>query len=228
MMRTAFRFFRQTRLLLLVCAATVAASAQATSPAARQASIRFAVENPALQPSMYSLEIHEDGTGIYREMLSSASGPAVPVERPLHIHQPLLSHLFQEVQPGQFFTEGCQPSSGRVAFTGKKTLSYAGPAGEGSCTFNYSREKAMNEVANQLSAVAFTMQEGLRLSREQRYDRLGLYDELNSLCDAAQDRRALELENIAPELQAIATDGAVMNLARARARALLSAPEATR
>lgn len=188
-----------------------------------QPSIRLSVENPQqIEPVTYSLQIAADGSGVYRATLSDAGSAGEAVQLAFHIQEPLLSHLFGAVRSRRFFAE-CEPLEGRVAFTGKKTLEYKGPEGEGSCTFNYAREKSANEVAQDLMAVAYTLQEGVRLSRDHRYDRLGLYDELASLQDAAQEHRALELENIAPELQSIAQDDAVMNIARRRAQALLAA-----
>lgn len=192
-------------------------------------SIRLTVQNPQqLQPASYSLQISADGSGTYRASLGadSASGESASpqiVQIPIHIGEPLLSRLFGTVGSHRFFTSSCSAAGGRIAFTGTKTLAYTGPQGAESCTFNYSHEKQVNEVASQLMAVAYTLQEGLRLTRDHRYDRLGLYDELGSLQDAAQSHMALELENIAPELQSIAQDDAVMEIARRRAQALLIA-----
>lgn len=208
--------------LLAFCAPGVV-QAQTPVSLATQPSIRLSVENPQqVQPNTYSLQISADGSGVYRATLSGGGTTGEAVQLAFHIQEPLLSHLFDAVRSRRFFAE-CEPLEGRVAFTGKKTLEYKGPEGAESCTFNYAREKSANEVAEELMAVAYTLQEGVRLSRDHRYDRLGLYDELASLQDAAQEHRALELENIAPELQSIAQDEAVMNIARRRAQALLTA-----
>lgn len=208
--------------LIVLC---VPGAVQAQSPVSlvSPSSIRLSVENPQqIQPLTYSLQISADGSGVYRAALSGEGIAGETVQLAFHIQEPLLSHLFDAVRSPRFFAE-CEPTGGRVAFTGKKTLEYKGPERTGSCTFNYAREKAANEVAEELIAVAYTLQEGVRLSRDHRYDRLGLYDELASLQDAAHEHRALELENIAPELQSIAQDDAVMNIARRRAQALLTA-----
>ena len=77
-------------------------------------------------------------------------------------------------------------------------------------------------------AVGYTLQVGTRLRQEHRYDRLSLEDELEGLQEAVRDGRALDPENIAPELEAIANDHAVMDLARARARSLLEMTVASR
>jgi hypothetical protein len=198
----------------------------AAAPAGR-ASIRFTFENPQLEPAAYSLEVYENGEGSYT---ASVSGdPAAQAsDRAIRIHDPLLARLFDGARTHHFFAIECEQPHSRVAFTGKKTLAYSGPDGKGSCTFNYSRDPAVNGIADDLMSVAFTLEEGERLKREHLHDRLSLDSELEELQSAAQSRRALELGNIAPVLESIAEDDAVMNRARSRARALMTEPASIR
>lgn len=186
--------------------------------AQKTAQIRFTFENQNLQPAGYTLEINEDGTGTYTDT-DTGSG-AQP--RAIRIHEPLLSELFATARAHKLFAMDCESGQRKVAFTGKKQLTYSGPEGNGSCTFNYSHEKALNDAAGNLMNVAFTLEEGARLASERVHDRLGLDEELGTLQDAAQQHRALEIGNIAPELESIANDDAVMDRARSRARKLLS------
>lgn len=202
------------------------AFAQNPGAAATGAHVRFTVEDPQIQPRAYTLDINEDGSGTYT---ATYEAPSVQhVNRPIHIHGPLVSRLFQTARKDHFFASNCADKHRRVAFTGKKTLAYVGPDGSGSCTFNYSRERDVNQIATALVAVGYTLQVGTRLKQEHRYDRLSLENELASLQEAVRDGRALETENIAPELEAIADDNAVMDLARARARSLLQRTVASR
>lgn len=198
--------------------------AQNSVKAATGAHIRFTVEDLQLQPRAYTIEINEDGSGSYAATYASsvAGDPAVQeVKQAIRIQGPLISRLFQTARKSHFFPSNCADKRRRVAFTGKKTLAYSGPDGSGSCTFNYSRERELNQISAALVAVGYTLQMGKRLKQEHRYNRLALEDELESLQEAVDQGHALEPENIAPELEAIANDGAVMNLARARARSLL-------
>ena len=201
------------------------AFAQNSGAAPARPHIRFSVEDPQIQPRVYTLDINEDGSGTYT---AAYEAPSVQqVKRAIHIHGPLVSRLFQAARKDHFFAS-CADKRRRVAFTGKKTLAYAGPDGSGSCTFNYSRERDLNQITSALVAVGYTLQVGNRLRQEHRYDRLSLEDELESLQEAVRDGRALETENIAPELEAIADDKVVMDLARARARSLLAGMVASR
>ena len=195
---------------------------------AGRAGIRFTFENPRLEPAAYSLQIYEDGSGSYTTSIGSGGSEAEPEVRAIRIHEPLRSKLFQAARSDHFFAIECEAPHSRVAFTGKKTLAYTGPDGAGSCTFNYSREQSVNQIASDLIGVAYTLEEGDRLKSEQLHDRLSLDAELESLTDAAQEHRALELGNIAPELESIANDEAVLERARTRARSLVSEPDAVR
>jgi hypothetical protein len=202
------------------------AFAQHSRAASAGAQVRFTVEDPQIQPRAYTLEINEDGSGTYT---ATYEAPSIQqLKRPIHIHEPLVARLFQAARKDHFFASDCADQRKHIAFTGKKTLAYSGPDGSGSCTFNYSRERDVNQITAALVAVGYTLQVGNRLRQEHRYDRLSLENELESLQEAVRDGRALETENIAPELEAIADDNAVMDLARARARSLLEQTVASR
>ena len=196
--------------------------------AAASPEIRFSFEHAQLDPATYSLVVKEDGSGHYESTPGPVSGPAsdgiasAPHQRDIVIRDPLLESLFKTARSHHFFAIECEAPDSHVAFTGKKTLAYSGPDGRGECTFNWSRDQQLNQLADSLMAVAFTIHEGSRLAIEHVHSRLALDAELEQLEDAAKDHRALEIENIAPELQSIAADPAVMNRARNRARALLN------
>jgi hypothetical protein len=194
------------------------------------AQITFTFHNSKLQPSDYTIQISEDGSGHYKSVAYpfqpvDESQDVVPesLERPIKIADPILASLFRAARANQFFAMECEASGGHSAFTGQKTLRYQGPDGRGICIFNYSHNKQINQLATQFLGIAFTLEEGRRLSVEHLHDRLALDAELEALQNAAHDGSALELQNIAPELASIATDQDVMARARKRAESLLGA-----
>ena len=75
-----------------------------------------------------------------------------------------------------------------MAFQGWKTFTYTGPQGHGSCTFNYSKDKEMQELGDSMNAVAQTIIEGARLEILLQHDRLGLDEEMEFLTEAAGRR----------------------------------------
>jgi hypothetical protein len=227
-------------MILSVLTLLAVAGSQTPAPAssASQATIVFQFENPQLQPASYSIEIREDGSGRYKSNpappAAASADPAAASDpqdviapqsqdREIRIEEPLRAQLFAAARSHQFFAMACEAPKIHVAFTGKKTLSYSGPDGHGSCTYNYSRDAELNRIADELVAVAFTLEEGQRLAVEHGHSRLALDAEMETLEDAARNNRALEIQNIAPELKSIADDESVLLRARKRANALLAA-----
>jgi hypothetical protein len=206
------------------------ASAQQT-PAPTQARIRFVFENPKLQPASYVLDINEDGTGHFRSQAGSA-GTTDPegitsqgMETDIKINEPLRSFLFKTARSHNFFDVACESTKTKVAFTGKKALQYVGPDGDGACTFNWSHDQQLMRLSDELIAVAFTLEEGRRLAVEHEHNRLSLDAELEELQDAIKGGRARQIQNIAPQLESIASDEQVMERARSRARQLLGSED---
>lgn len=210
-------------MIAAVCAVLTSCSAFAQNPppAAARPHIDFSVENLQVQPKAYSFVIYEDGSGSYSGSPGEDVG-AGATRRPIHIDGAIASEIFEAARTHHYFSIACETRQHDVAFTGKKTLAYTGPDGSGSCTFNYSRDPTLNKIVGKLEAISYTLEEGTRLKSEQLHDRLSLDAELASLEEAAKDQRAIELANIAPELESIMSDDAVMERARARARSILA------
>jgi hypothetical protein len=193
-----------------------------------QAQIRFTYENPKLQPPKYVLTVGEDGTGHFR---SEGGGPvssdpqnmpADPQDRPIHISKALRESMFATARKNRFFAMSCEDGGKNVAFQGTKTLQYEGPEGQGSCTYNWSKNSQIDKLTDQFEAIAATLDEGSKLQRQYEHGRLSLDTELEFLEQMVHDGRAIEVENIAPILQVLAGDDAVLQRVQRRAKALLA------
>ena len=145
----------------------------------------------------------------------------------MQLSKPVTEQIFAIAREQKFFAAPCEDKKDKVAFQGTKQLSYQGPEGSGSCTYNWSRFPAIEKVTTLFESIAFTLEEGRRLEIEHKHDRLALDAELQLLVQAAKDGRALEMQTIQPTLQEIIDDEAVLERARARARKLLEAASAT-
>lgn len=196
--------------------------------AAQTAVIRFTYENPKLQPPKYVLTVQEDGTGHYK---SEAGGPppddpqsvsSAPQDRPIHISKALRDSLFASARKNKLFAIPCEDSQKNIAFQGTKTLEYEGPEGKGSCIYNWSKNAQINKLTEQFEAVAVTLEEGGKLQKQYEHGRLSLDTEIGYLDQSVRDGRATEVENIAPILQKLAEDDAVLQRVQRRARGLLA------
>ncbi len=206
---------------------SLAARALAQAPVAEQPHITLSFANPGLSPAAYRLLINEDGSGHYHSdpgdlaPADAHGGKPQPFDQDIHVSGPLRRELFALARSHRFFAIACEAPKSKVAFNGKKTLSYSGPDGSGECTYNYSRDPQVNKVAEIMYALSTTLEMGRALRLALVYDHLGLDAQLESLSAYVKEGRAIELGNIAPELSTIEQDPGVMSRARARAHALL-------
>jgi hypothetical protein len=188
--------------------------------------IRFTYENPKLQPPKYVVTVQEDGSGHFQ---SDAGGPpsdneSMPAEaqdRPIHISKLLREGMFAIARKNKLFAFSCEDGGKNIAFQGKKTLAYEGPEGQGSCIYNWSKKADINKLTDQFESIATTLEEGSRLERQYEHGRLSLDAEMEVLEQMVHEGRAIEVENIAPILQKLANDEAVLQRVQRRARALL-------
>ena len=162
----------------------------------------------------YTVVLHEDGSGTYHaeEVERRSADSAVQqvsakiIDRPMSVTPEMAAKIFQAARALNRFTGFCGTKAKNIADTGKKTLSYAGPDGTGSCTYNYSDDKSVMDLTDLFYGIVYTMDVGRKLDFERRFDRLGLDAEMIALEQAVKDKHALELGNIAPTLQRLASD----------------------
>jgi hypothetical protein len=209
---------------LVVAFSGLPVMAQGAGPA----QIRFIYENPQLQPSKYVVTVGEDGTGHFR---SEGGGPvsndpqnmpADPQDRPIRISKAVREAMFATARKNKLFAMVCDDGGKNIAFQGTKTLQYEGPEGRGSCTYNWSKNAQIDKLTDQFEAIVATLDEGSKLQRQYEHARLSLDAESEFLEQMVHGGRAIEVENIAPILQTLAGDEAVLQRVQRRARALLA------
>lgn len=183
--------------------------------------------NPGLAPSHWVLTLSPDGRGHFRSErgnapVSTSQGfEAANVDRDIQVSAEFAGRAFQTAHQHMLFNSECE-SHMKVAFQGWKKLSYEGPDGAGSCTFNYSRDKEIQWLGESLVAVAGAIEEGARLETLLQHDRLGLDKEMEYLTEAAGDGRVQQIGTIRGILERLAEDPEVMERVRKRARVLLA------
>lgn len=216
----------------LAAASVALCAAQSAAPTAavtKSAEVTFQFDRPGVPVPRFTLLIHEDGEAKYEaeEKGSAADGGtaqyavAKQVDSTVKLSPATVARIFKTARELSRFDMACESKAKNIANTGKKTLSYDGADGKGSCTYNYSTNKDVQALTDTFLGIAFTMDEGRRLEFLHRYDRLGLDAEITALQQAAEAGRALELGTIAPVLTAIASDNAVMQRVRLQAARML-------
>jgi hypothetical protein len=189
--------------------------------------VRIEFSNPGLIPATWTLELHPDGRGHFHSERGGASQESMGWMEPpdlnldVQVSEAFAAHVFEAAASEHYFQKDCD-SHAKVAFQGMKRLSYTGPNGTGVCSFNYAKDKTMQELGDSLVAVATTIIESGRLERLRQHDRLGLDQEMQNLFEMASDGRAMEMGAIREELKRIADDEALMERVRRKALELLA------
>jgi hypothetical protein len=129
--------------------------------------------------------------------------------------------IFKDAEQANYFNGSFDFTKHQVANTGRKTLTYADPIRHFQTTFNFSENKALEDLARLFQGISNTIQYGRKLEFKHKYDKLGLEGDLKSMEEAMEYHNLAELQIITPALQSIAEDSSVMNIARARAKRLL-------
>ena len=197
------------------------------SPPTPDPVVQVDFSNPGLSPSEWTMTLRPDGTGHFRSPMGKAPGDGqqglgIPaVDRDIQVSAGFTERVFDAAQRHNWFNEPCE-SHLKVAFQGWKMLSYTGPHGSGSCTFNYSRDKEIQTLGDSLEAVAATILEGARLELLLQHDRLGLDAELEFLTEAVGNGQAQQVCAIHAILERLAEDDSVLDRVRKRASALLA------
>jgi hypothetical protein len=130
--------------------------------------------------------------------------------------------LFRDAREANYFNGDFSYKKHAVASTGKKTLTYSDSVRHFSTTYDYSENKAIQEIMNLFSGISNTIEHGRKLMYLHRFDKLGLEDELKGMESAAEGHNLAELQIIVPTLKSIEDDTTVLNIARQRAKKLLA------
>ena len=183
--------------------------------------------NPGLAPSAWTLTVHPDGTAHFTSEMApppreSKGELGIPkIDRDIQVSPRFAAGIFATAEHHSWFNQQCE-SHQKVAFQGNKKVSYRGPHGSGSCTFNYSKDKEIESLGDSLVAVASTVMEGVKLELLLQHDPLGLDREIEALASAAHEGRAQQLNAITDILQHLAQDDHVMDKVRKQATLLLA------
>ena len=189
--------------------------------AQRRATVQFHFERADVGVTMYDFRVHEDGSATYSATIADGTqGVEAVTDEKLQLSLGAAGKIFELAKESKRFNVLCA-SKLRVADTGAKTLTYEGPDGTGSCTFNYSEKKSLDAVANLFLAMEQMLEGGRRLAAAHRYDRLALDAQMSSLVSQMKAGQAAEPGLIVDVLKSLADDPEVFERVRVKAAELL-------
>src|SRR5262249_51723647 len=130
--------------------------------------------------------------------------------------------IFRYAKEANYFNGDFSYKKHAVSSTGKKTLTYADQVKHFETSYDYSENKAIQEITNIFAGISNTVELGRKLQFLRRFDKLGLEAELKGMERAFEGHNLEELQLIKPTLESMANDPAILNIARQRAKRLLA------
>jgi hypothetical protein len=191
--------------------------------------IRVEFTHAALSPSHWILEMHPDGRAHFhsdfRAFNPNKDDPSLTtmpvIDNEIHLTPEFVQLFFSTAHERHFFNIQCE-SHDKVAFQGNKKITYSGPDGTGSCLYNFSTDKRIQDLGDSAIALAASIVEGVKLKSLAAHDRLGLDREMEYVTDAVKDGRMQQIGVIHDELESLASDDSLLERVRRRARLILT------
>ena len=180
----------------------------------------------AATPQNYTVTVQTSGKASYvsrnptRPAANQQSDPDFTLD--FTISPATRDRMFLLAKAANYFQGKFDYTKHKVATTGKKTLTYADSSRHFDTVYDYTENPTVEEVTRIFQGISNTIEHGRKLQFLRRFDKLGLTKELQGMEELAQHGYMTEVQIIAPTLQNIANDSAVMNLARQSAQRLLA------
>lgn len=186
--------------------------------------VTFRLEMPTFNPTYFGVAVESTGRAAYQSQPQPTTDhiPGDPYLVKFVVSETTDKRIMELAREANYFQGNFDYKKGKIANTGSKTLSYADDDRCNQTTYNWSENQAIQQLTTIFQDISNTMEFGRRLAFLHRFDKLGLDAELKSMEEQAKANNLAELQGIEPILKSIASDYAVMNLARARAERLLA------
>jgi len=195
-------------------------------PAAAQQSVptvSFTCDFPSSEPDHYVVSVSDDGRASYDSdgKLSPESDDSDAFHLDFTMSQAATTRVFDLAKHAHYFEGQIDSKNKKLASTGTKTLTYKDAQKSMRATYNYSPVPAVQELTTFFQGLSTTLEFGHRLDYYLHYQKLALDEELKKMQEMSNSHELEEISAVAPVLQKIVDDPAVINVVRARAQRLL-------
>lgn len=197
-------------------------SQQAMSSPAAPAVVTFTLDFPQSNPAHYSMAVDKTGHAHYEctgKVVEDAEAETYQAEFDVSARN--RERIFEWAKQTQYFAGKIDSGNHKLAFTGTKILSYQDGQRSFTAKYNYSNSAAVQQLTALFQNMAGTLEYGRRLAYFHRYQKLALDEELKRMEAQAKSDELSEIQGVAPVLQEIVEDTAVINVVRARAKELI-------
>jgi hypothetical protein len=199
------------------------ATPSSSTPSSSTPSITFERVWADFTPQSVTITVSANGATKYSSRTPGKNGDDVDEYHTEFAMSPdRCDKLFRYAREADYFQGDFTFKKHAVASTGKKTLTFVDASRHFNTSYDYSEHKAIQEITSIFMGISNTVEHGRKLQFLRRFDKLGLEAELKAMEDAAESHSLVEIQLIAPTLESIAEDHAILNIARQRAHRLLA------
>jgi hypothetical protein len=219
---TEYRFRVALLAGLIACLLTAAMAQQTVVP-----TVSFTCDFPGSEPDHYAISVSDDGNAVYdSDSKLNDSAASEPFHSDFTVSQASRTRIFDLAKRAHYFEGDVDSKKKNLASTGMKTLAYKDAQKSTRATYNYSPIPAVEELTAFFQSLSTTLEFGHRLDYYLRYQKLALDEEMKKMEEMSNSGGLVEISAVAPILQKIADDPAVIKVVRARAQRLMLAPAA--
>jgi hypothetical protein len=189
--------------------------------------VSFTCDFPGSEPDHYAISVPDDGNAVYDSNSKlNDSAASEPFHSDFTVSQASRTRIFELAKRAHYFEGDVDSKKKNLASTGMKTLAYKDAQKSTRATYNYSPIPAVEELTAFFQSLSTTLEFGHRLDYYLRYQKLALDEEMKKMEEMSNSGGLVEISAVAPILQKIADDPAVIKVVRARAQRLMLAPAA--
>src|SRR5579863_1269846 len=187
--------------------------------------VTFTCDFPGSEPDHYVISVPDDGTASYdsTSKLSSESDAEDSFHSDFTVSQAARTRVFDLAKRSHYFEGDIDTKNKKLASTGTKILTFKDAQKNTHATYNYSPVPSVQELTAFFQGLATTLEFGHRIGYDLRYQKLALDNELKKMEEMLHSGGLEEISAVAPVLQKIVDDPAVINVVRGRAQRLLQA-----
>jgi hypothetical protein len=193
-----------------------------TSTSASNPTITFTLDFPESDPAHYSISVDAAGHAVYEctaKLQEDSEEQAYKAD--FNLSTASRERIFDWAKQAKYFSGKIDSGNQKLAFTGEKILSYQDGKQSFTARYNYSSLEPVRELTTLFQNIAATQDYGRRLSYYHRYQKLALDEELKRMETQARNNELSEIQGVAPVLEEIVGDTAVINVVRGRAKAII-------
>ncbi len=207
---------------LVFLSGVVPAQTPASRDAVPPATVTFTLDFPLSDPTHYSIAVDANGHASYECTVKDQEGSEAQLYRAeFNVSAANRQRIFEWTQQAKYFSGKVDSGNRKLAFTGDKILSYQDGQRSYTARYNYSAIEPVRQLTTLFQSMESTLDYGRRLAYYHRYQKLALDDELKRMEAQARSNELSEIQSVKPVLQEIVEDNSVINMVRARAKALI-------